>query len=285
MSKTIAIYPSDEIQKVVDYLTVSKDIDSIVENSGISTINVSSTLLLYDRDSIYLTSGLYVKIGTVNYKVSNVIKDTSFDIEAIGLTQITWSLAFEFRFGSRIEVNQLLVSASNQKSKKLVRFPLLWMVIDGSNKRGYNFASPVDFEYSLKMSMINLTEKLYTAEQRLENNFKPTIKPYVDLFLAALKSIYFTNIFNFEESEIKNYDEYFRYFYGSSDKNKKVFEPVTDAIEFEMQLQFKRQYSCNLIQNSLTQIEADLVTGNINQINIKGNIDYSFDEKGFLIEN
>lgn len=244
MSK-ITIYPELEIKKVVDYLTTEKDIDSMVVNSGVLTINVSSTLLLNERESIYLDNGHYVKIGNNNYKVSNVVKNASFDIESNLLSETKWSLAFEYRFGSKIEVNRLLVTASQQPDNQLSRFPLLWLMIDADNQRNNSFEPPVDFELNTKFAMINLTDKLYTAKQRLNNNFIPTIKPYVDLFIATLRSVYFTKIFTFENKEFTDYSEYFRYFYGSQDKNKTVFDAVTDAIEFEMPLKFSRQYNCS----------------------------------------
>ena len=242
MNKKLEIYEPKEIEKVIDFLTVDRSITSISEVDGISTITVTDTILLYDGNTTYLAPGMYVQIEGVNYKVSNVIANTSFDITATGLTAGTWSLALEFRFGTRVEVNELLDLASKQQENKLARFPLLWMIIDGSNQKDSNFPPPVDFESTAKFSMINLTKLEYTAEQRLDNNFIPTIQPYVTLFKDALKSAYFNRVFFFENKEFANYQEWYRYFYGSTDKNQMVFEAVTDAIEFQTDLKYNEQF-------------------------------------------
>jgi len=247
MNKPIDIYEVKEIEKVVTFLTTEKDIDSIAENSGVSTINVSSTVLLADRENVYLTAGLYVKIGVVNYIVSNVVENTSFDIVATGLTETKWALALEFRPGSLAEVDSLLINANLKPEEQFGKFPLLWMIIEDPNERDHAFAPPVNLEYSLKLAMINTTKKEYKVIDRLDNNFIPTLKPYVTLFMCALKSVYFRLVFDFGEDEITdNYKEYFRYFYGSSDKNKMVFDSITDAIEIKMPLKLKNQYNCSL---------------------------------------
>lgn len=238
------IYPEKEIKTIIEFLTSEKDIDSIDESGSVSTINVGSTLLLNSHLDRYLQNGMYVKIGNINYKVSNVVKDTSFDIAATGLSEAKWALAFEYRFGSRIEVNELLDLAQQDPSKQLARFPLLWLIIDADNSRNFNFASELLFERNLKFSMINLTNSEYTAEQRLDNNFIPTIQPYVSLFIDAIRSSKFAYMFNFENNEIIDYNDNYRYFYGSADQSVMVFDSPTDAIEFTFTGRFRNQYEC-----------------------------------------
>jgi hypothetical protein len=48
-------------------------------------------------------------------------------------------------------------------------------------------------------------------------------------------------MFNFQYAKLK-YKEYFRYFYGSSDKNQMVLEAPTDAIEVDLDITFQNQY-------------------------------------------
>jgi hypothetical protein len=242
MNNKLEIYEPKEIQKVIDFLTIDRNIISISELDGVSTITVTDTILLYDGNSTYLAPGMYVQIDNINYKVSNVIANTSFDITATGLTADTWALAFEFRFGTRTEVNKLLDIASKQQENKLTRFPLLWMIIDGTNQRNNDFPPPIDFESTAKFAMINLTDLQYTAEQRLDNNFIPTLQPYVTLFKNTLKSAYFNKVFFFENKEFANYQDWYRYFYGSTDKNQMVFDAVTDAIEFQTDLRYNEQF-------------------------------------------
>jgi hypothetical protein len=241
MSK-LTVYPVDQIQSVVNFLTTERDIISISESNGISTVTVQSTLLLQDRDYNYLQAGYYVQIDDINYKVLSVVDNVSFDITATGLTGTKWSLALEFRPGSRIEVNEMLNIAIQKDEEKLSRFPLLWYIIDSENVSNKAFAPPVDFEANVKLSLTNLTEIEYTASERLENNFKTTLQPYLDLIIKTIRSSYFSNVFFFEDTEVIDYREYYRYFYGSANQNVMVFDSPTDAIEFDINLQFARQY-------------------------------------------
>lgn len=245
MNSALDIYPEKEIEKIITFLTSERDIISVSETNGVSTVTVQSTLLLYDTDYTYLAEGHYVQINNINYKVLSVVDNISFDITATGLESETkWSLALGYRYGSGIEINELLNLAIQNPDEQLSRFPLLWFIIDAENSEENNVEYQIDFAMNCKFSMINLTEIEYKASQRLDNNFIPTLQPYVTLFLKALHSSYFSNIFLFEQPEIIDYRKYYRYFYGSADKSQMVLDSPTDAIEFDINLSFKKQY-CN----------------------------------------
>lgn len=247
MSQLKDIFVSEEIKKVVDYLTIGKNIDSISQISGISTVSVSSTVILSDIHNVYLQDGMYVKINNENFKVSNVIKDTSFEIDAVFEVDPTiWALALEYKAGTRIEVNALLKAQMRNPNNNLERFPLLWLIIDGSEQDSFRFEPPINFERTVKLSFINHTKKEYTLEQRRDENIKPSIQPYVSLFVQAIKSTEFRTIFLFEDLEVNNYDRFIRYFYGSADQNIQVFDAPTDAIELVWDLRFANQYKCTL---------------------------------------
>jgi len=79
------------------------------------------------------------------------------------------------------------------------------------------------------------------ADYRKENIFKKVLVPLERLFLEAIQSPYFSGVFNWEYEKL-NYSDYFRYFYGSSDKNQMVLDAPTDAIEIDLDVIFQNQY-------------------------------------------
>ena len=81
----------------------------------------------------------------------------------------------------------------------------------------------------------------YKADYRKENIFKPILVPLKELFFETIQSSHFTRVFSFEYEKLR-YDEYFRYFYGSADKNKMVLNAPTDAIEIDFDVTFENQY-------------------------------------------
>lgn len=239
MNRKLDIFEPVEIKKVIDFLKTEKDITSISESAGISTITTNSLVLLADTIPIYLQSGQIVTINDVNYTVSNVNQTTkTFKITASGLVATKWNLAINFQFGSRTEINEVLALQSQDTEMKLQRFPLVWLFINDA--RNHNILDS-DFETSLKMAFVALSKPEYKCQKRLDTTIIPVIQPLVTLFLETIKSPYFSTIFSFDYGKV-NYTDYIRYFYGASDKSEMVLTAPTDAIELELDLTFQNQY-------------------------------------------
>lgn len=248
INRPIDIYEPDEIKAVFTFIKTPKTITDITENAGISTIFTSSLVLLNDVQKIYLQAGQIVTLNSINYEVLSV-GTGQFTISATDLYTLDylnnkqllvteWNLAVNFKFGTRIEVNGILDTESKDTSKKLMRFPLVWLFINEGREHD---SLDYDYKTSLKMAFVHLSEVKYTAQQRLDNVFKKVLQPLESLFLATIQSPYFSDKFNFEYEKL-TYTDYYRYFYGSSDKNKTVLDAPTDAIELDLDLNFQNQY-------------------------------------------
>jgi hypothetical protein len=252
MTRKTDIYEPEQIKAVIDFLKTEKNIIDITENAGISTITTDSLVLLRAIEPIYLQVGIIITIGTINYQVKTVdLKGLKFTIEAIGLfTTLSvapftktllvtkWNLAINYKFGSRIEINELLDLESTDPATKMARFPMIWLFIN--EKRSHD-NEDFDYKTRLKLAFVGLSEATYRAQERLDNTIKPVLQPLETLFLETITSTFFTYMFNWEFTKLK-YDDYYRYFYGSSDKNQMVLNAATDAIEIDLDITFQNQY-------------------------------------------
>ena len=237
MNRKQNIYEPELIGNVVSFLKSTKSIVNVSESNGISTITTNSIVLLPDLNPFNLQSGMFIEIDSKNYQVLSV-SDYQFTIAATGITGTTWNLAVNFLFGSRIEINEVLAYAANEPTLCYNQYPLIWLFIN--NERNHT-DEKVDFITNLQFAFVHLTNKEYRAQDRLTNVFKPVLAPLVQLFLETLNSSFFKNLFYFETRNLE-YSEFYRYFYGSSDKNLNVLSTPTDAIEIEINVGFVRKF-------------------------------------------
>lgn len=239
MNRKIDIYEPDQIKAVFTFLKAAKNIIDISEDAGVTTITTDSLVLLAIEEPIYLQSGQYVTISNVNYKISNVNLDLkTFDIAGINIDSTEWNLAINFQFGSLVEINQILAEQREQTTAKNNRFPLVWMFINEGRDHDNTL---YDFQTNIKLSFVGLSEVGWKAQQRLDSNMKLVLQPLVTLFLEAVQSSFFSTVFDNEYKTLQ-YKDFYRYFYGSSDKSKSIFDDPTDAIEIDLSLTFKKKY-------------------------------------------
>jgi hypothetical protein len=239
MNRKIDRYESDEIKAVFTFLKTAKTITGLSETGGVTTITSNSLVLLAVEEPIYLKTGQYVTISNVNYQVSNVNLDLkTFDITGINIIATSWNLAINFQFGSMIEVNQILAEQREQSTAKNNRFPLVWMFINEGRDHENTL---IDFETNIKLAFVGLSQAGWKAQQRLDSNMKLVLQPLLTLFLEAVQSPFFSTVFDNEYKTLK-YKDFYRYFYGSSDKSKSIFDDPTDAIEIDLSLTFKKKY-------------------------------------------
>jgi len=252
MNRKIDIYEPDEIKAIFTFLKVEKTISNITESGSVSTIYSNTLKLLDIVDPIYLLTGQIVTINNINYQVSNVnLTNNTFQITKTGLFHMStdlipvkvldatkWNLAIDFKFGSRNEINEILAQENADTAKNLQRYPLAWLFI---NEARSHDSLEYDFKTSIKMAFVHLSKHEYRAEYRKENIFKKVLVPLERIFLEAIQSPYFSHKFNWEYEKL-NYSDYFRYFYGSSDKNQMVLDAPTDAIEIDLDVIFQNQY-------------------------------------------
>ena len=235
------LFIPNEISDIIDSLKVEFDINSISEAGTTSTLTVN-TLRVFDNLSnvIYLSDGMIITINDKNYAVSNVdhgITDT-FDIEETDLVATKWNVAANFQTGSRIEINQILKQATNT-TENLIRFPLIWLI----SPEDKDFSGEViDFSSSINMAFAYLANKTDRTQKRLDNTFDLIIQPLLNLFLAWVKSSDYNYMFEFHGDKEIDYSAMNFPFYGTSDKTKEVLNTTSDAIEVNLELEFKKQY-------------------------------------------
>lgn len=253
MNKQKAIYEVEEIGKIIDFIKTEKNITDISETNGISTIISDSLRLLHSDNDIYLAVGQIVTLNKINYQVLSVNLDLKqFTIAASGLYHMStdiipvkvldvtkWNLAINYLYGSRIEINEILVNAQSDPQKNLQRFPLIWLFVN--NTEDCNPDLLTDFKTNLKFSIVQLTNKAYKASDRLTHIFKPVLEPICNIFFETMKSPFCRNMLYFEYEKTP-YKKYKRFFYGSSDKNENVLSSCTDAIEISIDLNFLKQF-------------------------------------------
>lgn len=94
-----------------------------------------------------------------------------------------------YQFGHPVEINETLVNLSKITTNP-ERFPLICLLTDINETKGERFG--IDSEVSLHLIIAQLTAKNYTAAERMENNFKPTLYPiYSELLTKIARSKYF----------------------------------------------------------------------------------------------
>lgn len=239
MNRKKDINEPTQIKAVIDFLKTVKTISSITELAGISTINSNTLVLLNIAEPIKLKTGQVITINNINYPVLSVnYALNSFTITASNLVASQWHLAIDFKFGSRMEINQLLFIESKDADKKDIRFPFIWLFIN----EGREHDNPeYDYKTGLKIAFVHMSDKNWKAQQRLDNVIEPVLEPLRTLFLETIQSPYFARVFTWEFKKL-SYTEYYRYFYGSSDKNEMVLTAPTDAIEIDLDVTFQNQY-------------------------------------------
>jgi hypothetical protein len=249
------IYEVEEIGKVVDYMKTAKTITDITENSGILTIYSNTLILLHETKDIYLTAGMIVTINSIDYSVLSVnLTSKTFTItKVVDLFHMTtdpipvkvldatsWKLAINYLYGSRIEINSILQNIGKGANKQATKFPLIWVFVN--NEEDVNPRENIDIATTVKMAFVYNTDKGYKANDRLTYVFKPVLTPLLYLFLETMQSCYFANVFNFQSRKNYPFKRWYRYFYGSSDKNASVLDASTDAIELSIDIEFFKQY-------------------------------------------
>jgi len=245
MKKDIQI--SEELETVFNSLKTAINIISITPSGGISTIVVDTIRVFDNLCEVYdLKDGMFVTIGTKNYQVSNVTHTTlvdSFTVEAINVSGSTYNIAANFQSGSRSEINQILLQQQTDDNK-FKRWPLVWYIYNDDrdeDNQVIDFESTVNLVFAHKIDDKLNSNKLNT-DRAIEDSIAPIIQPLLTLFKMWIQSSDFNYMFEFHGYEkalnasSKNFP-----FYGTTEDLKNVLESPTNAIEYEITLQFKKQ--------------------------------------------
>ena len=145
-----------------------------------------------------------------------------------------------YQFGHYFEVIQNLRAITQDPTKPDQKYPLIALFADYEEERGR--VPGIESEVSLHLIIATLTDKDYSATERAEINFKPTLEPIYDaLEQCVLSSGYYQNRM-FRCKKIN------RFYWGKNglfDQSGNVFEDMIDAIEIKnLQLSVIQNKNC-----------------------------------------
>lgn len=229
--------PEEIFEQLYLLMRYGNSITNVSESSGVSTI---STPQIYT-----LANGMLVEIGNNVYSISNIsrngINNYSFDVNGTGITADSWQLALYYEFGRALEVGNTLKEQKDDPVNKNKRFPLMWLLTD--IEKNENFDN-INFEASITLGFIYLSEKNLKAKKRLEENIKPILDPLVDLFKLVINNSPGSRYFTLPFGGNININETDKFKYGSIAGNTHVFNDITDAVQLDMTLKFSKFGTC-----------------------------------------
>jgi len=241
MKKDLQIY--DELEVVFNKIIEAISIVSIAENAGISTIITGRNgLLIFDNlgKTMRLQNGMIVTINDYNYVASNIIHQSafdSFDISTTDLIATEFNVACNFQTGTRTEINEIL-NEQNSDANRFKKFPLVWWIY--SDIKDYS-SEVLDFTSTINLAFAYKSNKTDRTAKRIDENISIILQPIIKLFKLWLQSSDINYMLEFfgQDKPINDKQTTFAY-YGND--NEEVLSISTDAIELEVDLNFKKQY-------------------------------------------
>ena len=229
----------DEIEEIVLSFQSNGDIVSFTDNlDGTYTINTSDLGNLQSGFKIVLT---YADSSLNRDVVISSITSSSFTFSGTNITEPTgWQMAVYFEVGHRIELNKKYENKAKAINKRVQEYPLFWLYTDF--ERTPSDLEHVAFDTVLQGAIVDFSDKDYYEEQRIDENFKPVLYPYLELFNAALNTLPYKGKFNTPYGSGKEIDIITtdRPFFGSADQTANVLPQVTDAVEWQVNLAWNK---------------------------------------------
>jgi len=144
------------------------------------------------------------------------------------VTKVATELAIDvfYFFGHLKEVTARLQELANSTTNKGKAFPCVILFTDIPIRQ--NQPQGTYGTANLNLIIANYTQQNYTAQQRLDNVFKPVLYPIKREFMKQ-----FERHLQFTFPGELAYTEIDRYFYGSSMNDKNAFNDHIDCIEIQ----------------------------------------------------
>lgn len=145
-----------------------------------------------------------------------------------------------YQFGHYFEVIQTLRAITQDPTKPDQKYPLIALFTDYEEEQGRT--PGIESEVSLHLIIATLTDKDYSAQERAEINFKPTLEPIYDaLKQCVLSSGYYQN----RDFRCRKINRFYWGKNGLNDETGNVFEDMIDAIEIKnLQLSIIQTQNC-----------------------------------------
>lgn len=230
----------DEIGLIIDSIRSNGNVTSYVDNTGSYTITTDSlgnlqagfkVVLIYADTS--LNRDVWVSsIDSIN---------NTFTFNGTGITEpLTWELAIYYEYGHRIELNKKYTNKAVSTNKMVQEYPLIWLYTDFEQIP--SDLESAEFETTLQGAIVDFSKKELYEEDRIEESFKPVLYPILELIDNAFNGVekyrFITPYGVDKEIRFLTTD---RPFFGSSDQSANVLPQVTDAIEWQVDLNWAEE--------------------------------------------
>ncbi len=161
-----------------------------------------------------MTEQVYIveEVGAVVAKVDQALQAKSFPHRVY------------YMFGHPVEIANRLLELSNSVEDKNKKFPLVCLFTDvrvTRNQPEGKFGTA-----SLHLIIVNITDQHYTAQQRLDNNFKPVLQP---IKTELIKQLSRHKQFSFDQDS--EFIEIERYYWGREGLHGNVNNMFNDFID------------------------------------------------------
>jgi len=154
-------------------------------------------------------------------------------------------LSYNFYFGNRTEIDNLLILKGKDITQREVKYPFVWLVTNYSEKINNtdDFYSTIDFS----LVFVNVTKRVSSSENRYNDNIDTVLHPIASSLFGLLNNSTYAEFIHKKAGEILSYQSFERYLYGNENKNTNVFsDNPTDAIEVKASLRLNINYqNCN----------------------------------------
>jgi hypothetical protein len=233
----------EEIEEIVNSFKSSGSISLWIDNTGSYTVGTSDIGNLQAGFKVVLT---YADTSLNRDVILTSIdsNNNTFTFNGTGIAQANgWEMALYFEVGHRIELNEKYTNKAKSINKYVHEYPLFWLYTDF--ERSISDVDQAEFNTVLQGAIVDFTQKELYEEQRVTNKFVPILYPYLELFHKALNTLPYYSKFvtpygTSKEIDILTTD---RPLFGSSDDNAHVLSQTTDAIEWQIEVIWKKQGS------------------------------------------
>lgn len=174
--------------------------------------------------------------------ISSVDSDlNTFTFSGTNITEPdSWEMAIYFEHGHRIELNKKYTNKAKSINKQVQEYPLIWLYTDF--EKNITDTENVEFETTLQLAIVDFSNKELYEEQRIDQKFEPVLWPLLELINDAFNKTTYKRNFVTPYGTNKDIDflQVERPFFGSDDQQANVLPQVTDAIEIQVDLSWRK---------------------------------------------
>lgn len=231
------LYVRDFFQNVInDIIFKTSGVISSITNN-IATVNKTTNL----------QNGMYINIDTYkeNFQITDV---TKYSFKIVSTKNITieaptnYSLCFNFLFGNRKEIVNILTEKNQNAEMKFKKFPCLILFDTLQENSGEDEVAGKIFD-NIFFAIVTETKPEFSTTQRIEQRFKAVLEPLFELFFNELLHCKYVYNLIKPERRMFNFTRENIFFWGSEGKEQNILNSFADAIEVRnLTLKFYKNY-------------------------------------------